>query len=262
MDGGFRFEIGVFSGTFIPTAGNVASWAASWRSARRVSYNANTRRFSDNFSVSNNAAPFTIGKSAYVWGFRGDALVGEWILFRAAAWTWPDANSFVPSIRQWEVASATAIVGSINSSGSPFLMKSASVTNAAPPATSWSQWQGENLVGVSLNGAGDDPDHDGVSNFLEFVFGTQPFTAGPPPSTSLEIVESGGQNFLQMRLARRVDHTADITAEVSSDLQLWQSGATRTAVVESSLAVLVIRELTPIDPFNPRRFMRLRATLP
>ena len=95
MDGGFKFEIGVFKGSFVPTSGNTASWAANWAPAARTPYLTATKRFADTVVANSNATPFTVGKTAYIWGFRGSPASGEWILFRASSWTWPDANGFM-----------------------------------------------------------------------------------------------------------------------------------------------------------------------
>ncbi len=258
MDGGFRFEIGVFSSPFIPSASNKADWAAHWTGHRRASYDASTKRFAGSFVASDNSTPFIEGANAYIWGFRGSAVSGEWILFRAPTWTWLDANSFPPSFHEWKAADASPVLGQIHPSGSPFFMKSAAVTNAMPPSTSYSQWQADHLTGEPLNAPHQDPDHDGVSNLLEFVFGTPPRTAGAPVSTPVTLASG----CLQISIPRRADHTAALTVEVSGNLADWFSGAAHTVVVSNSPAALIVRDLTPLDPANPRRFIRLRAVLP
>ena len=270
MGSGFSFELGVFTGTFVPTTANKSDWAANWRVCRRMPnelartpYELAFKRFSNSFTPINNDSPFSIGKAIYVWGFRGDALSGEWILFRATSWTFPDANPPVPPLAlEWFAKNAIPIIGSINSSGSPFLMKSAAVTNAAPPPTTWAQWQIETLSGEPLNGPTQDPDSDGISNLLEFVFGTSPTTPNAPTDTPLSLVDISGQKYLQMTVPRRIDHPASLIVQVSSDLSQWNSGVTYTVVVEDSSTSLIVRDLTPFNPDSPRRFMRLKASLP
>jgi hypothetical protein len=262
MGSDFHFEIGVFTGTFVPTAANVGEWATYWRSAQRSPYSTVSKRFADSFEVTENTAPFTIGKTAYIWGFRGDAGAGEWILFRAPSWTWPGPTGFPPVFYQWFASEATAVIGSINPTGSPYLMKSVSVNNAAPPSTSWAEWQGELLGGVALSAPGDDPDKDGISNLIEYVFGSSPVQANPPQPTSLSITEIAGQRYLQLSIPRRVDRSASLTVEVSDDMIQWNSGAGVTTVVESGPANWVVRDLEAIDQSRPKRFMRLKAALP
>ncbi len=253
MSGAFSFELGVFNGSFVPTAANAAQWAAHWVPARRVSYNGPNKRFDGQFTVVNNAAPFTVGKAAYVWGFQNGAASSEWILFRNPAWTWPAPNPMNPFGVDWDAASATAVIGSIDPDGSPFLMKSATVTT-------WQQWRDVELAGEPLNAPNDDPDRDGVSNLLEFVFATPPQQANAP-ATSSEIVTISSQKFLQITIPRRLDRLATLTPQVSPDLTNWASGPAVTTVISDTPAALVVRDLTPLAPGAARRFMRVKAEL-
>lgn len=260
MDGSFRFELGVFVGSFTPTSMNKAEWAANWKPARRTAYDPMTKRYASNFTPQDNLSPFVVGKAAYVWGFRGDALSGEWILFRSASWLWPDADPPVPppaNAYEWFAQNATIVagVGTINANGSPFLMKSAAVTNAAPPSTSYTQWQADHLAGEPLSAPGDDPDLDGSSNLLEFIFNTLPKSPGPPTATPIERVGE----FLQITLPRRIDRAAILMVETSSDLEIWNSGPLATEDVSIGLAGWVVRDLTPLSPLQAGRFMRLKA---
>lgn len=261
MDGGFRFELGVFEGAFVPNTENKELWAQHWRPAQRTGYNAGGKNFNSEHVVQDNNAPFTLGMPAYVWGFRGDALSGEWILFTDASWTWPEPEEpgpfSVPLL--WTADDATEVIlGQINSSGSPFLMKSAAVTNAAPPATTWDQWRQEFLTNEALDGSNDDPDLDGTPNLLEFVFGTTPTVSNPPVVTPV-VLES---NHLVITIPRRIDHQAVLTIEVSDDLVTWNSGSEHVEILSDGLATLVARDLTPLGPTAPKRFIRLKAALP
>jgi len=256
MDADYRFELGVFTGTFVPNDTNKTSWAAHWNVMQRKAYDAAEKRYDGEFTPEDNDSPFIEGKAVYVWGFRGDAAAGEWILFRANDWTFP--NAFAPLNYQWFAKNATCVIGSINLTGTPFLMQSAAVTNAAPPTTTWVQWQATNLANEPLNGANDDPDKDSVSNLLEFVSGTSPKSAGGPPQMPIAMV--GG--FLQITIPRRIDHKATLVVEVSSDLTTWNSGTNETEVVSNGLMTLIVRDKTPFAPPLIRRFMRLRASLP
>jgi hypothetical protein len=258
MDAGFRFELGVFEGSFIPSSSNKELWAQHWRPAMRTAYDASAKAFNDLHEVWDNLTPFTVGKPAYIWGFRGDALAGEWILFRAPSWTWPVVNPLNPEPPTWNAALATPVLGQINAAGTPFLMKSAAVTGAAPPTTSWQQWRDEQLTGELLDEPGDDPDHDGTPNLLEFVFGTLPQTANPPVPTPASLVSG----HVTITIPRRVDHAVLLTVEVSGNLTNWQSGPGHTETVSDTVTALVVRDLTPLDSANPKRFIRLRAVLP
>lgn len=261
LDGDFRFEIGVFTNGFVPTSGNTMTWAANWVPAQRVLYGAANQFFSGDYKVNSNAAPFTVGAKAYVWGFGGRS-GNEWILFSAPTWTWPQSNLTDPNALSWTVAAATqVIVGSTNASGSPYLMRTASVIGA-PPSTSWAQWRSEMLDGVVLNGANDDPDRDGVSNALEFAFGTLPMVADAPSTAVSSLTDVSGQKYLQLSVPRRIDRTATILVQISSDLTIWNSGAGFTETVSNGYQALVVRASQPVSPSVPKQFMRVRVTVP
>jgi hypothetical protein len=261
MDGGFRFELGVFEGLFTPTPQNKDQWAQHWRPAARTAYDAGAKAFNDAYDVEDNTAPFTVGKPAYVWGFRGDPASGEWILFRASSWTWPVVNPLNPEPPSWNAAAATAVIGEIKPSGSPFLMQCAEVSQAAPPPTTWAQWQAEELEGELQDQPEDDPDRDGMANLIEFVFGTPPKQAGMPVITPVTIAEHGGLPYLQMSVPRRVDHPATLVVEVTGDLLTWNSGSLHTEVVSDTLEALVVRDKVPFQAPMGGRFMRLRVTV-
>lgn len=256
----FRFELGVFSGSFVPTSSNISEWSGNWNAAQRTKYQADLKRFTGSFTVNSTAAPFTSGKAVYIWGFKGDPAAGEWILFRANSWVWPSVAIGPPSFVQWPAKDATAILGTINSSGSPFLMQAAAVTNAIPPITTYTQWQADELSGETLIQPHEDADGDGTANILEFAFGTSPKTANPSPMAGANFVNVSGENYLQLSVPRRADRPATLVVEVSENLSQWNSGSAHTATVSSSTTSLTVRDLISISPTAPKRFIRLKAT--
>lgn len=266
LDKDFVFELGVFKSGFVPTAANATQWAANWKPAvgangvpARDIYNPTTRRFDGEFTVTDNVAPFTVGTSAYVWGFRAGSGTPESILFRNTSWNWPAPNPLDPTGSDWDIAQATAVVGSIQSNGTPYLMKAAAPLNAALPPTNMQQWTEIELAGVLENGANDDPDHDGVSNALEFVMGTSPTKPGAPTVTPLNWATLGDQSYLQITIPRRADHQANLEVEVSSDLVNWHSGTGYTVEVSNAADALVVRDASPYGPEIAKRFMRLKV---
>jgi len=267
MTAAFSFELGVFTSGFVPSPSNESLWAANWVGAQRVAYNDGpNQQFAAQLAVVDNLSPFTLGAPAYVWGFQGGQGSSDWILFRKSDWTWPNAFPVGPPPFPlvWNASAATAVVGTLNTldiGGNPRLMQAVAVTGAAIPPTSWAQWQLAELTGEALNRPEDDPDHDGTNNLLEFVFGTSPEQAGPPPATPVQIVTVAGQRFLQVSIPRRSDHPALLTVQVSPDLANWSDGPAATVVVEDSLSALVVRDLTPLGGTAPQRFMRLKAEL-
>ncbi len=263
MDASFRFELGVFNPGFEPKPENIADWVANWNPVKRTSYKAGIKRFSDShtvpFSPTANAAPFTAGTPAYVWGFRGDPTSGEWILLHAASWEWPTISNGPPDFRIWDTSSATAVIGSINQDG--VLMRSASVSNLPPPTTNYVQWVIDELEGETLTAADQDADGDGIANVLEFISGTSPTLRSPSPFVT-SLADVSGSRYLQISVPRRSDRPASVTVQVSGDLVSWDSDQENTVQVSSTNSLLVVRDLNPISPSNPRRFIRVKATLP
>jgi hypothetical protein len=230
-----------------------------------MGYNAATKRYAGAHSPDDNVSPFTIGKPVHVWGFRGDATAAEWILFRAPSWVFPDANPPVPppaNAYEWyaNAPGLVVVIGSIQSSGSPSLMRSASVTGALPPPTSWDQWRTEMLAGVPLNGELDDPDGDGVSNLIEFTFGLNPRLPGPPPAMPLTLERVTNQDYLQIRVPRRKDHPVTLSVQVSSNLANWDEGSAFVEIISDGPSEWVVRDRTPYPPSGGKRFMRIKAT--
>lgn len=255
MGVGFQFQLGVFSGGFVPTAGNASQWSAYWVSAQSASYNPTSKAFDSLFTVTSNAAPFSIGAKAYVWGKSNASTSAEWILFRKSDWTWPAPDPMNPFFMDWNAASANEVVmGSINSSGIPYLMKSEVVY-------SYSQWRDTTLSGESLNSPNDDPDRDGSSNLTEFVFGTPPTVADAPPPTVTSFAAISGQRYLQISIPRLRNRLAKLTVEVSADLNHWDSGDSFTAIISDSATALVVRDKTAVAPGVGKRFMRVKDEL-
>jgi hypothetical protein len=252
MDAGYTFELGVFSGGFVPTRANISEWRTRWVAADTAAYEVTNQRFAGAHTVSHNAAPFLAGTSAWIFGHRDTAVGSEWILFRNTSWLWPAASSGPPFPDEdsgWNVKDANQVVfGQLNQG---FLMKSESLQT-------YGQWQTAYLTGEPLNAPNDDPDQDGVSNVLEFVFGTLPKAPNPPTATPSTLVAGN----MQMSVPRRTDRLANLVIEVSANLIHWNSGASHTEIISNDASVLVVRDLTPIDAAHPRRFMRLRVTLP
>lgn len=251
MTSGFQFQLGVFSGGFTPTAANFEQWPSHWVPAATSNYDAVNKQFGGQFSVTNNNSPFLVGASAWIYGFRITPTGTDRLLFRKLTWTWPAPNPMNPLGPEWNASDADQVIlGSIHASGTPWLMK-------ASLGQTFTQWQVDQLTGVSLNGPTDDPDQDGVSNLLEFVFGTNPNIPGSPTAMPLSLVS----DRLQISIPRRIDHPASLVVEVSGDLVQWQSGPLHTEVVSDGGAALVVRDLTPLGPLHPRRFIRLKAAL-
>ncbi|MEK7952021.1 hypothetical protein [Luteolibacter soli] len=260
MDGGFRFEVGVFASGFTPTTANTSQWAANWSAAQRTVYNATTKVFTSQYTVTSNAAPFTVGAVAYVWGFGGRA-GNEWTLFRATSWTWPLSDTLNPTAISWNAKDATqVVVGSIHSTGTPFLMQSSAVTHSVPPTSTYAQWQNEELSGVALNGPEEDADGDGIKNVQEFVFGTRPKVADLLPPVASGMVGSGADRAIQLSIPRRLDRSASLSVESSPELVTWGSAMAGATVVSNGAEAWVLR--FPVGSSDRRFFRIVSAPVP
>lgn len=255
MDGGFHFQVGAFPAGFEPTVANRLEWSSRWVPAGTAAYNGSTGLYAGEFTLQSNAAPFVVNGKAWVWGIRTTATGSEWILFRHTSWRWPVANPLSPPLIQWNARQANEVViGSIHASGSPHLMRSAAVAGYA-------QWVQAELSGEPRNGPEADPDGDGIPNAVEFALGTPPREGGHGPAGSASWFEHEGKFHLQLSVPRRRDRLAVLAVEVSSDLVQWHSGAGYTEVVSDG-EWWVVRDLSPRDDANPRRFIRLKVELP
>ena len=252
MGASFAFQLGVFSGGFVPTASNLNQWAANWVSAGSAPYSSDSKSFDGLFTVTSNALPFTVGAKAYVWGRSIGATGDEWILFRHNSWTWPVPNAGNSFVLEWNAATANEIIlGTIGTNATPFLMQSASVV-------SYTHWRNSTLAGYSLNGANDDADHDGASNALEFALGSSPTSSVTVPSFVQSFIAISGQSYLQISVQRPRNRLTTLTTEVSSNLTSWSGAVTE---VTNSPILWVVRDNTPLGPGLPKRFMRIKAVI-
>jgi hypothetical protein len=79
---------------------------------------------------------------------------------------------------------------------------------------------------------------------------------------SMNRIKVGADEFMELTIPRRSDHTANLTVEVSSDLINWRSGPTVTTTVSDNSAGWVVRDLVPDGADQPKRFYRLKVDEP
>jgi hypothetical protein len=146
-----------------------------------------------------------------------------------------------------------------------------------PLTTTWTAWAGLAFPAAdpaSIKDPEDDPDGDGIRNDLEYVFGTSPKLADPPNRVlpRAAIVADGGESYLSLNC--RVNpgaSDATITVETSGTLapDAWFSGPGHTVSFgtpvdsDDGSRTYTVRDAVPMSAANPpRRFMRMKVTLP
>ena len=119
-------------------------------------------------------------------------------------------------------------------------------------------------VGGAGAAPGDDPDQDGQSNLMEFLFGQDPFRAGGA-GLRTGLVENSGERFLTIEADTLPVSGLTFTVECG-DGRLWD--ANHTAVPLGAPELLPDgrwrrrwRDTVPVSR-GPRRFMRIRAGSP
>jgi hypothetical protein len=116
LDNTFVFELGSFVGGFVPTSSNLEQWVLNWEVFDRAAYQENLGYFTSTVYVNNdvttsNPTASTMsfaGLDAYIWIRNQDdpAEGAEWLLTRAADWTFPTVGGDCCDTRviEWAVS--------------------------------------------------------------------------------------------------------------------------------------------------------------
>jgi autotransporter-associated beta strand protein len=114
---------------------------------------------------------------------------------------------------------------------------------------------------AGMNGADEDPDHDGLTNLMEFALDTHPLQSGASPLIHTLAAAEGGA-YLQLEVLKNPLATnLDYRLEVAGDLNgPWSSDAlTAVEIIRDDVERLIARDRTPVAD-AARRFIRLRVT--
>jgi len=140
--------------------------------------------------------------------------------------------------------------------------------------TPYAVWQNQyftpaQLADPAISGDMASPAKDGITNLMKYALNLNPLTAvvsGLPVQGTT--VDGSNHTYLTLSYTQVIAAT-DITysAQVSSDLQTWNSGPGYTLLLSGSnnpdgtTTTVVIQDLTPQDS-APKRFIRLQVTKP
>ena len=124
---------------------------------------------------------------------------------------------------------------------------------------------GNALDVLEIDAADDaDPDHDGITNLMEYALGLSPNSTNPPTkglTTDRETISTS--NFMRLTITKNPAAT-DLTysVEVTNDLTNPTSWTTVGTAIESDTSTtLIVRDTAPLGS-TARHFMRLKVTRP
>jgi len=133
-----------------------------------------------------------------------------------------------------------------------------------PTGVDYDSWAATSNV---QGGPNDDDDHDTISNFMEFLHGSRPDTAGDAPGlqVSAQRLEVNGEegDYLVITYQKNLNALATLTIELSSDLITWNSGSNLTELLTqvdngNGTATVTVRLKNPVR-IPSRSFARLRG---
>lgn len=134
-----------------------------------------------------------------------------------------------------------------------------------PVGTDYAAW----AVGYNLEGGpGSDDDLDGISNFLEFLYGSRPDLASDAPAPRIEVesfeIDGMIENYLVLTYQENLNALGSLSVETSSDLVTWSSNPGQTEPLTQvdngdGTVTVTVRLASPVNPSGESYFARLRG---
>jgi sialidase-1 len=123
-------------------------------------------------------------------------------------------------------------------------------TDSLPPYTVWvsERFTPAQLSNPAVSGLDADPDHDGMSNYAEFIAGTNPLDAGSVMKLNLSPNRTNGLTLAFPAVANK-SYTIQSTSSLSTGA--WQRLLDVPALPTNAAVQL------PVNPTNSARFFRL-----
>ena len=125
----------------------------------------------------------------------------------------------------------------------------------------YDEWAAINLVEEGPEG---DDDSDGVSNYLEYYFGSDPKLYADAPFASANVQRLGEDNYLTISFPRNTLADASVEVEFSLDLRTWTSESKSFETISNintgnGVSEVTIRYMKPISNNSKKVFFRLKS---
>lgn len=214
-DAGYSMEAGTFTGGFVPTFENREQWLDHWQLLGTAVYDPEEKRFAG--VIDTEAVTVPARATIYFWAKNGDDLRKgpEWVLLTHSSWKWPGKTSSVTPVTVWTTGEnlPALVVGEVDQRGKHLISRA-----LRPVPVTEAKWLEKHFPN-NLEAADPDadPDHDGLSNTLEYFLGTDPQVASE--TTGPGIKQEGKSVKLDLQLNPYAE--SDYVLEGSEDLKIW-----------------------------------------
>ncbi len=105
---------------------------------------------------------------------------------------------------------------------------------------------------------------DGIANAIKYALGLDADSSGYAGRLSTEVLNVGGEDYLSLTYVIPDPALTGVgySVKVGGDLSAWAEDVTEVSnTVEGGLRTITVRDIQPIGPTHPKRFIRLEVNL-